>query len=577
MSGTRQRQRIGELLVENGLLTREQLEQALEMQRGSSRKLGEILIEQKFIREEEFLDCLASNLDTTRVDLQEVVFDPEVARQLPERFARRYQVLMLGEDPDGTPVIGMIDPGNIHACDQISRVLSSNIRPVLVRPLELNQALDLVYRRTDEITTLAQSLRQEIHESDEQIAEIGEDDESAANAPVIRLVNSVFQDAVQVRASDIHVEPEEDSVRIRQRVDGTLHEQVLNDKRIAAALVSRLKLMAGLDIAEKRLPQDGRFQVNVGERRYGVRLSTLPGQHGENLVMRLLDHGARMLQLSELGMDEATESRFREQVARPNGIVLVTGPTGSGKTTTLYAALSEINTPERKIITAEDPIEYQLPRINQTQINHKVGLDFARVLRAMLRQDPDVVMVGEMRDLETVEIGIRAAMTGHLVLSTLHTNNAIATVDRLIDMGVPGYKVAASLNAVVSQQLVRRVCEGCDAEAVPDPSLAAWLIAATGKPELAEHRYRIGRGCVRCHGTGYRGRIGLHEILVLDRELVNALRREDYAAFADLAAAKDDYLPIVDAGIEAAVEGRTSLAEVRRVAGEVDRFASAAG
>lgn len=564
---------VGQILQQAGLVTEAQLEAALNQQRLTGRRLGEVLIEQGVLSEADFLMCLSQHLDAPLIDLSQYPYSAERSRALPESYARRYRALLLGEDEHSQlPLVAMADPANLTASDHIAQVLGSPIRSALVSEQHLAVALDLVYRRTEEISNLAESLREEIAEDDLQFESAESvDSDTAANAPVTRLIHSLFQDAMQVRASDIHLEPDENQLRIRQRVDGVLQEQVVGDRRIASSLVARIKLMAGLDIAEKRLPQDGRIKMRAGDRPISVRVSTLPVHHGESVVMRIHDHGSRLLRLGELGLTRESEALFRQQIARPHGMLLVTGPTGSGKTTSLYAALQEINTPERKIITVEDPVEYTLERINQVQVNNRVGLDFAKVLRSVLRQDPDVVMVGEMRDKETVEIGIRAAMTGHLVLSTLHTNSAISTIDRLIDMGVEGYMVAAALNAVISQQLVRRICESCGEDDPLDEQQQAWL-GGVASEEVAGARYRRGRGCVRCHHTGYRGRVGLHEILVLDRAMVEALRRRDFSVFAAVASGKKDFKPLVQSGLEAAASGITTVAEVFRVAGELDRF-----
>jgi MSHA biogenesis protein MshE len=358
----------------------------------------------------------------------------------------------------------------------------------------------------------------------------------------------------------------------RQRIDGFLHEQIIQETRIASALVTRLKLMSGLDISEKRLPQDGRFQIKVKNNRIDIRLSTMPVAHGESIVMRLLDQAGTVLDLAELGMPPDTRVRMERLVQRPNGMILVTGPTGSGKTTTLYAALNTVNVPEHKIITVEDPVEYRLPRINQVQVNPRIELTFARVLRSALRQDPDVIMVGEMRDPETAEIGVRAAMTGHLVLSTLHTNDSISTVNRLVDMGIPGYMVATALNAVIAQRLVRRVCENCAAAYEPQAGELAWMKAMNGDPARA--RFRQGGGCQYCNNTGYRGRIGLYELLELDGTLADHLRRQDYTSFERAATEQEGFRPLAQSGMDFAMQGVTTIGEVIRVAGSLEDLPS---
>jgi MSHA biogenesis protein MshE len=442
------------------------------------------------------------------------------------------------------------------------------VRLAVVGEDELLETVDRIYRRTDEISNIAEEL-------DEELSEGGIDLESllsgsdVEDAPVVRLLRSLFEDAVQIGASDIHIEPDETVLRIRQRVDGLLHEQVMKEKRIAGALVSRLKLMSGLDISERRLPQDGRFNIRVRGRSIDVRLSTMPLQYGESVVMRLLDQSGGLLSMEQTGMPDDLMRRFRALIQRPYGLVLVTGPTGSGKTTTLYGALSELNESSKKIITVEDPVEYRLPRINQVQISSRIDLSFARVLRAALRQDPDVVMVGEMRDRETAEIGLRAAMTGHLVLSTLHTNDAVSTALRLLDMGAQGFVVGSSLLAVLAQRLVRRICDSCREDDPLDARKRSWLRAVVG-PEGERYVFKRGAGCPRCHNTGYRGRVGVFELLEIDTRLADALRRGDSAAFADLAGRQKGFQPLALAAFDYARQGITSMEEVLRIAGQVE-------
>jgi MSHA biogenesis protein MshE len=373
----------------------------------------------------------------------------------------------------------------------------------------------------------------------------------------------MFEDAVQVNASDIHIEPDERELRIRFRLDGVLRVQTTADRRIGGALVSRLKLMAGLDISEKRLPQDGRLNVRVREKSVDVRMSTMPVQYGESVVMRLLNQATGILKLDHVGMPPSMLKRFREQIHAPNGMVLVTGPTGSGKTTTLYAALNELNRPESKILTVEDPVEYRLGGVNQVQVNPKIELSFARVLRSMLRQDPDIILVGEMRDQETAEIGLRAAMTGHFVLSTLHTNDAVSTALRLIDMGVAPYMVAASVRGIVSQRLVRRICDACSAPYELTVPEQAMLQAELGE-QAATLKFRRGAGCSHCNGTGYRGRIGVFEYLEMDENLVRALYSSDPIAFSDAAKKQPGYRNLRRSAIAMAAQGHTTIAQVMR-------------
>ena len=564
----RKRVRIGELLLDQKLITAEQLQATLDRQRQSGGMLGHLLIELGFIEEERLLKVLSEQLLLPVIDLRQYLFAPEVVRLLPEAHARRHRAIVLRSDDDGL-VVGMADPTDIIAYDNLTRVLKRPIKQAIVREAEVLQAIDTVYRRTEEIVTLAEELGQEMAEGQFDIAQLSEATSTADDAPVVRLLQSMFEDASQVHASDIHIEPEENILRVRQRIDGFLHEQIIEETRIASALVTRLKLMSGLDISEKRLPQDGRFQIKIKNNRIDVRLSTMPVAHGESIVMRLLDQSGNLLNLDQIGIPPDTRKRLERLIRRPNGMVLVTGPTGSGKTTTLYAALSQINVPEHKIITVEDPIEYRLPRINQVQVNPRIELTFARVLRSALRQDPDVIMVGEMRDPETAEIGVRAAMTGHLVLSTLHTNDSITTVNRLMDMGVPGYMVATALNAVVAQRLLRRVCDSCAVSYTPEAGEQMWIKAMSGgRPR--ENNFRHGTGCQYCNNTGFRGRIGLYELLELDAALADHLRREDYSAFERAAANQPGFRPLAQSGLDLVAQGVTTIGEVIRVTGALE-------
>jgi MSHA biogenesis protein MshE len=438
----------------------------LEGQKNTGNKLGKQLIVMGFIEENTLLSFLSKQLNYPFVELKQFRFDRDLIQTLPETYARRYRVLVLKRDSEGL-LLGMADPTDIFCLDELQKVLRAPIRPAVVRESELMDILDTAYSRASEIASLAEQLDEELGSDAVDLTGLLQSAEDL-DAPVVKLLQKIFEEALSTRASDIHIEPDESVLRIRQRIDGVLIERVMNEKRISAALVVRLKLMASLDISEKRLPQDGRFNLKIGHRNIDVRMSTMPVQFGEAVVMRLLDHSAGVRKLDAVGMPPAYVTRFRQIITRPHGLVLVTGPTGSGKTTTLYGAISELNTAERKIITVEDPVEYRLSRISQVQVHDKIGLNFAKVLRACLRQDPDVLLVGEIRDSESAEIALRAAMTGHMVLSTLHTNDAVGSALRLIDMGVDAYLVASSLKAIVAQRLVRVICDVCSQPHTPD-------------------------------------------------------------------------------------------------------------
>lgn len=555
--------RIGDLLVQNEVITEEQLMTALREQKNSGRKLGRTLIDLGYVEEDNLLNFLSRQLDIPFVQLRHFQFRNELVKRLPEALARRFRSIVLAEQ-GGELLVGMTDPMDIFAYDELVRVLKQPVKQAVVRESELLNTLDLVYRRTDEIASLAEELEGELGEDAFDLADLSAESESA-EAPVVKLLQTLFEDAVQARSSDIHIEPDESVVRIRQRVDGVLQEQVMKEKRVNSALVLRLKLMAGLNISEKRLPQDGRFNVRVKGRSIDVRVSTMPVQYGESVVMRLLDQSQGTLDLSGTGMPPKLLERFRHLIHRPHGMLLVTGPTGSGKTTTLYGALTELNQPEIKIITAEDPVEYRLPRITQVQVNPKIGLEFATVLRAGLRQDPDVILVGEMRDRETVEIGLRAAMTGHMVLSTLHTNDSISSAMRLIDMGAQPFLVASSLLGVVAQRLIRRVCENCKEDYAPTDQEHIWLASFNRDPLDIAAGFVRGRGCYQCSNTGYKGRVGVYEMLELDESMLDALRRQNVAEFTRAARRSKLYRPLGQCALDCALEGVTSLSEVARV------------
>lgn len=564
----KQRVRIGDLLVQKGVITEEQLQQALIKQRSTGARLGRTLIHLGFIQEEQFLQFLSEQLGIPFVDLRRYQFDTAVVQRLAETHARRFRAIALSEQ-NGVLLVGMADPTDIHALDTIERILQQPIEPAVVRESELLTTLDMIYRRTDEIAGFAGQLDEELGGGQFDLASLAPAADDS-DAPVVRLLQSLFLDAVQIRASDIHIEPDESVLRIRQRVDGVLQEQIVKERRIAPALVLRLKLMAGLDIAEKRLPQDGRFSLRVKDSRIDVRLSTMPVEHGESVVMRLLDQTRGVVSLDQVGMSESMLRQFRRLIRIPHGLILVTGPTGSGKTTTLYGALQELNEVGKKIITIEDPVEYRMPRINQVQVNSRIGLDFAKVLRSSLRHDPDILLVGEIRDQETAEIALRAAMTGHLVLSTLHTNDAVSSAMRLVDMGVEGFLAASAVRAVLAQRLMRRLCDTCCTEYTPDSRELTWIQHIIGDDLPRPLVLKQAAGCHRCNNTGYRGRIGVFELLVLDEHMSDALRRGDSSAFVSAARATRGYRPLVVSALTEALTGQTSLEEVYRVAAQLD-------
>jgi MSHA biogenesis protein MshE len=563
--------RLGELLVRQQLISEEQLDAALKRQRAGGHKLGRTLVDAGFVSEEQICGALARQMRIPYINLRQFAFNAALVQTLPEAQARRFRAIVLDES-GGALRIGLADPTDLVAYDELTRLLKREINLAVVSETQLMASIDRLYRRTGQISALSLELTAELAQTDADFGAVLGSDAALKDAPVVKLLQTLFEDAAQVRASDIHIEPQEKNLHVRFRIDGVLHLQTEADSKIAPALVLRLKLMSGLDISERRLPQDGRFHVDIRGNAVDVRISTMPTQYGESVVMRLLSQGTGLLRLDRLGMPAPMLARVRHALARVGGMILVTGPTGSGKTTTLYAALAEINGPDRKIITVEDPVEYRLPGINQVQVHEKIELGFERVLRSALRQDPDVILVGEMRDLTTAEIGLRAALTGHLVLSTLHTNEAASTPIRLLDMGVPAYMVAMSLHLVIAQRLVRVVCDDCSEPHVPSAQESAWLLHAAhgGGGGSGAAGYRRGLGCSRCNGTGYAGRSAVYEMLEMTAPLVQAANGGSPVEFVRLARAQMAGATLLAHALVLVGEGRTTIEEAMRISVQLE-------
>ncbi|WP_445398814.1 GspE/PulE family protein [Zobellella sp. An-6] len=557
--------RLGELLIEHGVISLQQLDAVLQQQQREGGRIGTLLVQMGILGEMELLGFVSRQLDLPLLDLNKTRIDRQAVKLLAEVYARRYRALVIdGDDSQATVVLS--DPADLDTQDAITNLLAPREIHLAVAPQgQLLALYDQLYRRTDDIANLAEQLHVE-HTPSRPAVEAGGLDDS--DATVAKLLNSLFEDALQVGASDIHIEPDQKVIRLRMRVDGVLQETELKEVGIAPALVSRLKLMAGLDIAERRLPQDGRFELRLKDNPVDVRMATMPVQHGEAVVLRLLDQSQGVRSLTQAGMPPALLAAFRRRLASPNGIILVTGPTGSGKTTTLYGALGELNTPDRKIITAEDPVEYRLSRINQVQVNAKIGLTFARILRTSLRQDPDVLLIGEMRDQETAEIAMRGALTGHLVLSTLHTNDAPSSAVRLMDMGVPGYLVASTLKAVLAQRLVRKLCEHCKQPHRLEENELQFLLHLN--PAVAEGGFYHAPGCASCNHSGHKGRVGVYEWLEINHEMADALREHDIETFNGLVAATPGFTTLAQSALRLALRGEIAAAEVLRLAEWMD-------
>lgn len=562
----RLKKKLGDMLVEEGLISETQLEHALVEQRNQKGRLGRVLIKLNYIEESALLNFLSDQLKIPVMDLSHEQLDPKVLEIIPEGQARRHRAVAIEAD-DKTVIVGMSDPADINAVDAIQQVIAPrNLHLVIISDNDVMNACDHFYRKTHEISQFASQLQEDNGEVENEF-DIEIPREDTENTTIAKLIRKIFEDALQIGASDIHIEPEKDMIRLRMRVDGALQETIIQESNIAANIATRIKIMAELDISEKRLPQDGRFKINVNRKPLDVRVSTVPVENGEGCVMRLLDQSGGKSDLSQVGMPEHILGKFRHLVNMPHGLVLVTGPTGSGKTTTLYSAISELNRPENKILTAEDPVEYRMERITQIQIREKIGLSFSSVLRAALRQDPDIILVGEMRDQETAEIGLRASLTGHLVLSTLHTNDASSAVTRLIDMGAQDYLVASSVKGVLAQRLIRRVCHHCKEVYNPTETQIKWLKKITTQP-IDDITFYKGKGCNTCNGKGYKGRIPAFELLEVDHELQDLLKdyqRIGSQAFEEAVRNKDGFATLAEDALRIARDGITSLDEVFRL------------
>jgi len=552
------KKKLGELLVEVGLITEEQLKHAIEIQNKTGEKLGKVLIKLGYVTENQILEALEFQLGIPHVDLQKYYIDPEVAKLIPEAVAKRYTIIPIKKDEDGI-LVAMADPLNIFAIDDVKILTKQNVKPLIASESSILKAIDRIYGR-EQAEKAVQDFKKEFQSepANELPNEILEE---VQNAPAVRFVNSIIEQAIKNRASDIHIEPTEKDLRIRFRIDGQLTEAMRTIKSTHAPVVTRVKIMANMNIAERRLPQDGRFEFVSNEKNIDVRVSSLPTVFGEKLVLRLLDKENFVMTKEQLGFDEKDVALFDKLIKRPHGIVLLTGPTGSGKTTTLYAMLKELNKPNINIITVEDPVEYSIEGINQVQVNEKVGLTFATALRSILRQDPDVVMIGEIRDTETAEIAIRSAITGHLVLSTLHTNDAAGAVTRLIDMGIEPYLVSSAVVGVIAQRLARKICDNCKISYKASESEKK-ILGLEEKEDITLYR---GKGCPVCNKTGYRGRIPIYEIMTITsdiRELINSKASSDVIKEQ---AVKNGMKTLRESAKKLALEGKTTIDEMLRL------------
>ena len=552
------RMKLGEILLSKGYITEEQLNTALDEAKTKDKKIGEVLIDLGYATEDIIAEALADQCNVRRVHLNDVDLTKPLHKSIPEEIAKKYKLVPI-EDKSGKITIITDSPTNVFAIEEVKRVTRKEVECTMVTHSELNTAYEMVYGNNSE------KFKEVIRKVQEKIAGDRNGVKTlrslAEEVSVIDLVDGIINDAVSAKASDIHVDPEDDIMRIRYRIDGMLYDAVTLAKILHPAIVSRIKIMTGLDIAEKRLPQDGRFRIKRGMKNVDFRVSTLPTSHGEKVVLRVLDKDKTLLNLENLGMDEYNLNIYKQILSQPYGIILISGPTGSGKTTTLYASINYLNTPNRNIITVEDPIEYDFRRINQVNVDEAAGLTFANALRSILRQDPDIIMIGEIRDRETAEIAVQASLTGHLVLSTIHTNDAPSSITRLIEMGIDKYLVSSSVIGVVAQRLVRKVCPHCRTEVkIPDD-----LAESLG---LETNTVIKGEWCEKCRKTGYMGRIGIYEVVNVNKEIRELIAQNaPVDAIRDVAREKR-MRTMRESGVELVKQGITTVEEVMRVTTE---------
>ena len=557
--GVSEQAQLEALLVQRGLITTEQLVTAVAEQQRSGASLMRVLVELGLVAESDLVATIAAQLGMEFVDLAVYPVDPVAVAIISDSLARRYQALPIAWD-DGVLVVAMADPANVLAIDDIRSMAKARVRTVVATRDAIEAAIDKHHRLDNDVEGVTSLALDDSSEHDDlaKITEVTED------APIVKLANLLIRQAIQDRASDIHIEPTEREVRVRYRIDGVLHEVMRSPKRVQAGLVSRLKIMADLNIAERRIPQDGRVSAVIGGRQVDLRVATLPTVYGEKVVMRILDKGTALLDLADLGFLPDTMARYETVFSKPYGTILVTGPTGSGKSTTLYATLNQLNDPAKNIITVEDPVEYRLAGVNQVQVNVKAGMTFAAALRSILRSDPDIVLVGEIRDRETATIAMEAALTGHLVLSTLHTNDSASTPTRLVEMGIEPYLVASSVDCVVAQRLIRRLCERCKQphEATPgEMSVMGWDLDGEEVPEVLHKAV----GCGACGKTGYHGRFALHEVLLITEETRRMIAERAHSDDIKKVAVAQGMLTLRQAGLAHVRMGNTSVEELLRV------------
>ena len=552
--------RLGEILIEKELISPKDLEKAFRIQKKTGQRLGEILVEQGILSEEDLLKALSLKLNIPTAEIDSYAIDPAVVEIISRDIAEKHKIIPLFK-VNNTLTLAMADPLDVYVIDYLRHKTGLNIQTVLASESDIQKAIEKYYRVQNSLDRVIQDIQIDDTALEGPSREMFEDTTEEGSS-IVKVVNLILTQAIHDGGSDIHIEPDEKIMRIRYRIDGILHEAFTLPLKFHSMVVSRIKIMSNLDVSEKRIPQDGRFQYKAGEKIVDLRVSILPTVKGEKVVMRILDKAGFILDLSRMGFSQDVAKTWDHLIHRPQGLILITGPTGSGKTSTLYASLNEINTPDKNIITVENPVEYNFPLINQVQVNPKAGLTFAAGLRSILRQDPDVIMIGEIRDPESAEIALRAALTGHLVLSTLHTNDAPSAVTRLVDMGLEPFLVASSLLGVLAQRLARRLCNACKSEVRVSPEKIRSL--GLGEDYLNKKFYKA-EGCRECHRSGYKGRLGIHELLLVDDELQRLILKNGTDSQIREMAIKNGMRSLRMDGLRKAGQGLTSIEEVLRV------------
>jgi type IV pilus assembly protein PilB len=549
---------LGDILLEGGLVTQEQLSAAFEEHQRAGRALGRVLVERGVLTESQLVAALAQQIGLKFVDLSDYPLDGAAVASVPPAVCRRYNALPIGYD-EGRLLVAMSDPANVFAIDDIRSLTGAEVKPVVATKADVTAAINRVHRADGDLDDLTMAL--DNTEEDEDLSNLKD---VVEDAPIVKFVNLLITQAIQDRASDIHIEPTERDLRVRFRIDGVLHEIMRSPKNIQSGVISRLKIMSDINIAERRIPQDGRLSVTVNQKKIDLRVATLPTVWGEKVVMRVLDNSTAMLKLSDLGFRDENYERYAVSFTKPYGMILVTGPTGSGKSTTLYATLNIVSKPEINVITVEDPVEYRIPGINQVQTNTKAGLSFASALRSILRSDPDVVLIGEVRDHETAQIAIEAALTGHLVLSTLHTNDAPSAITRLVEMGIEPFLVGSALDCILAQRLARRLCAKCREAYTPEAETLRQARFPWIEGEPLPTLYRA-VGCSACAKTGYKGRLALHEVMPVSEDIERLAVERASAAVISQVAREQGMTTLRDDGMAKVLGGVTTLEEILRV------------